>query len=218
MRVSNIALRFQPPSELIDSSKLKQYTIGRMSIGTASTSDSIVQNLQTSGVKQSNGNLKTASINGGDREWFHAVRDSIQKAHGGEMSREEVLAEMQRVFAKMEKPAIKKTHPLAVYKRTTSTFGITQTFPEYEKSTYEPDHQSGFGRVWIQSSSGKLQPVYVRTGLTDGKYTEIRSQKLKIGDQIVLSVTSTQDDNNQQTRSPLTMSQRGMRMGGGGPR
>jgi multidrug efflux pump subunit AcrA (membrane-fusion protein) len=160
------------------------------------------------------------SFSDGDREKFRALRDSIQKAHGGEMSREEIRAEMQKIFAKetAQQLKTKKIPPLAVHKRTTSTFGITQTFPEYEKSTYQPDHQSGSGKVWIQNSSGKLEPVYVRTGLSDGKYTEISSQTLKVGDQIVLSAT-TQDDNTQQTRSPLTGSQQGIRTGsGGGPR
>jgi len=159
------------------------------------------------------------SFSEGDREKFRAIRDSIQKAHGGEMSRDEIRAEMQKIFAKMtiRQSKTKKTPPLAVHKRTTSTFGITQTFPEYEKSTYQPDHQSGSSKVWIQNASGKLEPIYIRTGLSDGKYTEISSQTLKAGDQIVLSAT-TQDDNTQQARSPLTGSQQpqGMRTGGGG--
>ena len=164
-----------------------------------------------------NGGVRMASFSEGDRERFHAIRDSIQKVHGGEMTREEIRAEMQKMFAKtaIQQSKTKKTPPLVVHKRTTTTFGITQTFPEYEKSTYQADHQSGYGKVWIQNSSGKLEPVYVRTGLSDGKYTEISTQNLKAGDQIVLSANAP-DDNVQQTRSPLTGTQQGTRSGGGG--
>jgi HlyD family secretion protein len=214
LRVSNIALRFQPPPELIDSTKVQRRTgsgLGKMVGNIEQTPD------QSSQVQKENGGGMMQSFSEGDREKVRAIRDSIQKAHSGEMSREDLRAEMQKVFAKMtiQRSKIKKTPPLAVHKRTTSTFGITQTFPEYEKSTYQPDHQSGAGKVWIQNISGKLEPVYIHTGLSDGKYTEISSQTLKVGDQIVLSATA-QDDNIQQTRSPLTGSQQGMRTGGGG--
>jgi HlyD family secretion protein len=217
LRVSNVALRFQPPTEMIDSTKVQHRTgsgYGKMTANIEQTSD------QSSQAQIGNSGGMMQSFSDGDREKFRALRDSIQKAHGGEMSREEIRAEMQKIFAKetAQQLKTKKIPPLAVHKRTTSTFGITQTFPEYEKSTYQPDHQSGSGKVWIQNSSGKLEPVYVRTGLSDGKYTEISSQTLKVGDQIVLSAT-TQDDNTQQTRSPLTGSQQGIRTGsGGGPR
>ena len=220
LRVSNVALRFQPPLELVDTSKVQQYPgggIGRWSAGTERTSGQSAQSLQTSGEQQVNGGVRMASFSEGDRERFHAIRDSIQKVHGGEMTREEIRAEMQKMFAKtaIQQSKTKKTPPLVVHKRTTTTFGITQTFPEYEKSTYQADHQSGYGKVWIQNSSGKLEPVYVRTGLSDGKYTEISTQNLKVGDQIVLSANAP-DDNVQQTRSPLTGTQQGTRSGGGG--
>jgi HlyD family secretion protein len=220
LRVSNVALRFQPPTELIDTSKVQHRPgggFGRNGEGAERTSNQSAQDSQPSGEQQGNSGMKIASFSEGDRERFRAIRDSIQKAHGGEMNREDIRAEMQKVFAKMviQQSKTKKTQPLVLHKRTTTTFGITQTFPEYEKSTYEPDHQSGSGRIWIQNSSGKLEPVYIHTGLSDGKYTEISAQNLKVGDQIVLSANAP-DDNAQQVRSPLTGSQQGVRIGGGG--
>jgi HlyD family secretion protein len=193
LRVSNVALRFQPPAELIDSSKI-----------------------QPSSGRQQGGGTGMPQFGEGNRDMFRALRDSINKAHGGELSREEIQAEMQKVFAKMNKQNSKpKVQSLATRRRTTTTFGITQTFPEYEKSAYQPEHQSGFGRIWILNSSGKLEPVYVRTGLSDGKFTEISSQTLKVGDQIILMAISP-DNGTQQVRSPLTATPgQGMR---GGPR
>jgi multidrug efflux pump subunit AcrA (membrane-fusion protein) len=73
--------------------------------------------------------------------------------------------------------------------------------------------------VWILSADKKLEPVYVRTGLSDGKFTEITTDKLKPGDQIVIAVTSGGDDAAaQQMRSPLSGQQQGpggRGMGGG---
>ena len=80
----------------------------------------------------------------------------------------------------------------------------------YEKSAYVPSQQSGRGRVWILKSNGKLEPVFVRTGLNDGRYTEISTPKLKPGDEVVLGATSNSDSGQEQARSPFS----GGRMGG----
>ncbi len=146
-----------------------------------------------------------------DRTLFRAVRDSIKKVHS-DISREDLMAEIQKYFAKRGQHGRTpvKGQPIATRVRTTTTFGITQTFPEYEKSPYIADHQSGFGRVWILNADKKLEPVYVRTGLSDGKFTEITTDKLKPGDQIVLGISSGEDDAaNQQMRSPLSGQQQG---------
>jgi len=91
-------------------------------------------------------------------------------------------------------------------------FGITNSYPEYQKSAYVPSHESGRARVWILNSKGKLEPVFVRTGISDGRFTEITTDELKPGDQIVMGVSSNSDAGTEQARSPLTGSQ--PRMGG----
>jgi len=58
--------------------------------------------------------------------------------------------------------------------------------------------------VWILKTNGLLESVFVRTGLNDGRYTEINSMRLKQGDQIVLGATSNNDASSQQVQSPLT--------------
>jgi HlyD family secretion protein len=98
-----------------------------------------------------------------------------------------------------------------------SRFGITQVFPEYQKSAYVVSHQSGRARVWIMNAQGKLDPVFVRTGVTDGRFTEVTSQTLKAGDQLVLGATSN-DTGADQARSPLTGQGQGQRGGPGGMR
>ena len=202
-RVMNLALRLQPPAELIDSTKVRRRTGVEMSPQGQTDMD------KTAAEGSSGGSM--FPLSDADRTLFRAVRDSIKKVHG-DMSREDLIAEVQKYFAKKGQHGRTpvKGHPIATRVRTTTTFGITQTFPEYEKSPYLAEHQSGFGRVWILNADKKLEPVYVRTGLSDGKYTEITTDKLKPGDQIVLGISSGEDDAaNQQLRSPLSGQQQG---------
>jgi hypothetical protein len=98
--------------------------------------------------------------------------------------------------------------------KTVAQYGIVSDFPEYQKGTYDPSLDSGRGRIWIQKSNGLLQAVFVRTGLNDGRFTEITSLKLHPGDQIVLGATSNGDSNGQATSNPLAGGQQ--RPGGGG--
>ncbi|HVN48574.1 MAG TPA: efflux RND transporter periplasmic adaptor subunit [Bacteroidota bacterium] len=212
LRVSNVALRFQPPAELIDSTKLMHRSgNGSFAQNQNGTGSPAVATDPVQG-RQMNGSF--ASVSEADRARFHTVRDSILKAHGGTLSQEDMHAEMQKYFAKQARKS-KTQQPIATTKRTSTTFGITQTFPEYEKSPYVVDHQSGFGRVWIMNADKKLEPVYIRTGLSDGKFTEITTTKLQVGDQILLGASSSTDDaSNQQLRSPLQSQQQGPGRGG----
>ena len=146
LRISNMALRFQPPADLIDTSKA------------TSRRDLL------------------ATRNAGDGVAAPALRPP--KANGS------------------------------------NAFGITLRFPEYEKSAYVPQHQAGRARVWVVNAKGKVEPVFVLTGTTDGKYTEITSPDLKPGEQVVLGVASN-GDAAEAARSPLTGGNQ-QRTGGGG--
>jgi multidrug efflux pump subunit AcrA (membrane-fusion protein) len=134
------------------------------------------------------------------------------------MSQEEMRAEMSKMFGtfrkapdrQMTQPAAKT--PAAVAGGETK-FGITQRFDQYQKSAYVPLHQSGRARIWVLNAQKKLEPVFVRTGVTDGRFTEITSPDFKPGDQIVLGVTSNADAAEQAT-NPFA----GQRGRGGGLR
>jgi len=71
----------------------------------------------------------------------------------------------------------------------------------------------GFGRVWVMNSNKKLEPIMVRTGLTDGTYTEIVRGKLDEGQEIVIG-TLTPRTAQVQTTSPFNQ----QRNPGGMPR
>jgi multidrug efflux pump subunit AcrA (membrane-fusion protein) len=154
---------------------------------------------------------------------FQAIRDSIQAAHGGKLSQEELRTEMRKLFAdrmpQRNDAQAQTPAPIVKPKQDASSdaakFGIVSNFPEYQKSVYNPSHQSGRGRVWILKANGLLEQVSVRTGLNDGRYTEITSMRLNPGDQVVLGASSG-DTNVDQARSPLTGQGQQRPMGGGG--
>jgi HlyD family secretion protein len=217
LKISNMALRFQPPADIVDTAKTNAMR-GTMG-GRGGEGDN-----QHGGAFAANGSDSThASGDGGPatdarRDRFRALRDSIQAAHGGNLSDEDMRTEMRKVLGDLfrsgrpqepQKPAAVTVKPIH------TQFGIDLRFPEYQKSAYVPTHQTGRGRVWILNASGKLEPVFVKTGITDGKTTEIMSPTLKAGDQLVLGATNNGDTQADQARSPFTP-QGGQRPGGGG--
>jgi HlyD family secretion protein len=197
LRIPNMALRFQPPVELQDTAKvnsMKESFGGRGRGGEG-------------GMTASGGQDNPGGGQDGGQHRFRALRDSITAARGGTISQEDLRTEMQKVMAlrkgegrETSKPALPQRKPLP----KTAKFGIDLKFPEYEKSPYIASHQSGRGRVWVLNASGKLEPVMVRTGVTDGKFTEITSQSLKPGDQIVMGASA---DGEGATASPFTTGQ-----------
>ena len=233
LKVSNMALRFQPSADIIDTTGVGSVRNGFMGRGENITDSSKSGRPSLAKDNKSSDNQKSFGQNGQnegagqyenfqpsatDMARFRVIRDSIQSAHGGKLSSEDFRAEMQKMFARR---ASQKNVPATLNKIKpkmsggAENFGIVSNYPEYQKGAYIPSHQSGRGRVWILKSNGLLESVFVRTGLNDGRYTEINSSRLKLGDQIVLGVTSDNNTTSQQGQSPLT-SQSQRPPGGGG--
>ena len=221
LRVPNMALRFQPPADVIDSTKIKAQR--EALFASAAMDDDADPSAKIaaaeSGARNSEGDARSANQGTeGSRKRFEMVRDSIQAAHGGSLSQEQMKDELAKAFRGRRRG---ESQPAAEPKLQTvqpprgTRFGITQSFPEYQKSAYVPLHESGRGRLWILNAQGKLEPVFVRTGVTDGRFTEITSKDLKPGDQVVMGVSSISESEGGQATSPLTGSggqrMRGMR-------
>jgi HlyD family secretion protein len=264
LRVPNMALRFQPPTDIIDTVAMNAVRGGfggRGDMGGDSTRPGrnvagspdtaarggVAQNPQggvaenrqgRSGEGRPGGSSENRQGGfGGNRQGggqgqdgggfqprgdmmgrFQAIRDSIQAAHKGKLSQEEMRAEMQKLFASRMSPRNQVTPPTASRQAASSDaakFGIVSKFPEYQKSAYVPSHQSGRGRIWILKANGLLEPISVRTGLNDGRFTEISTIRLNPGDQVVLGASSG-DVAADQARSPLTGQGQQRQMGGGG--
>jgi HlyD family secretion protein len=221
MRVSNMALRFQPPADIIDTTGLGPMRGGFMARGggggdSATMGRSSFAGRQGEGVDQgSSGQYATSGQGmqggagqrpGGMGQRFQAIRDSILKAHGGKLSDDELRAEMRKMFANrmtQTKPPVQTPRPQPAASKEAGKFGIVSKYPVYEKSAYVAADQSGRGRIWILKSNGLLEPIFVRTGLNDGRYTEIFSPKIKPGDQVVLGATSN-GSGQEQARSPFS--------------
>ena len=233
LKVSNLALRFQPPPDLIDSTSMKAMRDAFMGRGSGaddkasagSSSAPMGDSASRRGPAMGGpGGVAASGENAGKGGLRNVgqIRDSILAVHGGQMSPEDLRAEMGKVFEKMHagKQPVRQTvsqPPPAKHLSPASgggtKFGITQLYAQYQKSPFVPNHQSGRARIWILNAQKKLEPVFVRTGVTDGRFTEITTDNLKPGDQIVLGATSTSEVAN---ASPLSGGGQQQRPGGPG--
>ena len=50
--------------------------------------------------------------------------------------------------------------------------------------------------VYLMDADGKLKPVEIRTGITDGHYTQVVSGDLKPGDMIVVGLATSKVESN----------------------
>jgi len=211
LKVSNLALRFQPPADLIDSTAVKAMRDQFMNRtpgadenagGSASNAGgpaAIPPGGDTSG--RGSGMARGGGQGHGGLKNIGQIRDSILAANGGQMSPEDLRAEMGKVFERMRpaKEPVKKASQPTIVKHLSrpsgggTTFGITQLYAQYQKSPFIANHLAGRARIWILNAQNKLTPVFVKTGVTDGRFTEITTDSLKPGDQIVLGATSTSE-------------------------
>lgn len=214
LKVSSLALRFQPPGDLVDSAKLQAQREGFLARG-GSGEDSLLAGRSATDSAGRGPGARGAEGHGS----FGAIRDSIQAAHGGKLNQQELRAEMGKVFAKnrVSQPAVRPAPSNKDVTRSSSgavKYGIANLYPQFQKSPYVAQHQSGRARVWILNAQRKLEAVFVRTGVTDGRFTEITTSNLKPGDQIVLGATSNSEV--AQASSPLTGGGQQRPPGGGG--
>jgi len=193
MRVPNMALRFQPPGDLIDSTKIKAERLDRANSGRRSPADSAA---------------KPDSLKAEDRP----PRERHSRGDDSSPAKREYP---ERFGTRLDSVPAALSSSQMPHPRESEKYGVTQTFPEYQKSAYVPARESGMGKVWILNSKGKLEPVYLKTGLSDGKYTEIFSPTLKTGDKIVVGASSNGEAGADQARSPFTGQSSGQRPMGG---
>jgi len=181
-----------------------------------------------------------AQAMGGNMDFakIQAFRDSLQKAKGGNVSREEIFAAMQKRFGtqfgggfggrrdqnqaqgqnnnRMANNQKVQTLPGQARRvqGDAANFGIDQKFEFYRKSSYSPADQFGMGRIWVKNANGLLEPVFVRTGITDGRYTEIYTDKLQEGQEIIVSATSNLSTTTPSAQSASPFNQQQNRQGG----
>lgn len=204
MRVSNLALRFQPPADIVDSAKVKELMpAGGMRGGRGQMGEGWRREWQN----------RESGAPGSDHQQMR--RDSSRSRSSRRMAQSGEDGEMPRRTGKKPEGGVRSPEQeMTVVRPAEKTrFGIQNNFPEYEKSAYVPPHQITRGRIWVLDNSGKLQPVLVTTGLSDGRFTEITTDALKPGDRIVLGASTNSDDAASSANNPFT--QRGPQQMGG---
>jgi HlyD family secretion protein len=195
LRVPNMAIRFQPPADAIDSNRVRELKESFAKNG-VSGGDPARRGAPAAGLRDTTGGgsgTQGANDLQKGRQRFQALRDSITAAHGGNISQDDLRGEMRKVMSGNRSTGTLPSAPVAQQPRQPkigTQFGITRTFPEYEKAAFIPNHQAGRARLWLVNAKGMLEPVFVLTGVTDGKYTEVTAPDLKQGDEIVLGITS----------------------------
>jgi hypothetical protein len=139
------------------------------------------------------------------------MRDSILKVHGGKMNKDQMAAEFNKAYNKIKKlPELKK--PLNIQPQGTKAankFTIVSRYPQYQKRSDDITDKIIAGRVWILNKSGKLEPVFVKIGLSDGKASEVISNNIKDGEQIVISADSNSGQSSTKQKNPLAGQQQG---------
>ena len=59
------------------------------------------------------------------------------------------------------------------------------------------------GMLWFTDANGKLDVMFVRTGITDGTNTEIRGREVAAGQKVIAGVTSGAATTTTATTSPF---------------
>ena len=147
LKVPNLALRFQPLPELIDSSKIPRPTQGQP---------------------------------GQKGAWADRFASGSVNSDGSGPSQGDSSATMG-VSAKPQFVHVNS------YSMRDTAYGLKNLYPLFDRPSYEVKHQGGRGRIWVLNAQNKLEPVFVRTGVTDGRFTEVTGEGLNAGEQVVLS-------------------------------
>jgi len=171
MKVPNIALRLQPDPSLVDTVKLREMReASTRQQGQSGNREPISQQQQSQATQQ-------VAQQGSDRQ--QGQQATQPQGQGGNQ-------QFRTGGTQQAKP-----EPIPPpSNRDNSKFGITQIYPQYQKSSVLPTEEFNRGRIWIKNSTGKLEPVFVRTGLNDGQFTEIITDAIKTGDEIIVGVIS----------------------------
>jgi len=172
MKVPNIALRLQPDQSLIDTVKLRETREALTKQQGQSGSREPIAQQQSQATQQ-------VAQQGSDRQQATQQQGDRQQGQGGNQQ--------------FRTSGTQQTKPEPIpppSNRDNNKFGITQIYPQYQKSSVLPTEEFNRGRIWIKNSTGKLEPVFVRTGLNDGQFTEIITDAIKTGDEIIVGVIS----------------------------
>ncbi|HUI10525.1 MAG TPA: efflux RND transporter periplasmic adaptor subunit [Bacteroidota bacterium] len=169
LRVPNLALRFRPPPEIVDSAALR---LAQARLAGTGNADGVAT--------ESPGSAGT--VNPGGAGLATATPDSSRLPAGAASRRRG--SPLSPLFGHVVRLPVEEAE-----------YGITNLYPVFIRPAYRARHHAGRGRVWILDARNELTPVYVSTGVSDGRLTEVTSDSLKPGERLVLGAWSKSEDN-----------------------
>ncbi len=215
MKVSNMALRFEPPADIVDTTGIgllkNQRTHKGVDTGFAdarvANTDSVPGNTASSSQfthRDAGNRLGARSSVQASAGQGRTRSDSMETVLDGRMigrKSESDVSKLPPYVVLPDKPAYRITSSPGPSRATTQN-SSSASLREYQKSMYNPSTDFGTGRVWILEPNGLLKAVFVRTGVNDGSFTAITAPQLHPGDQIVIGVSAKEESTTQPT-NPL---------------
>jgi HlyD family secretion protein len=77
--------------------------------------------------------------------------------------------------------------------------------PKVQSGTMQEEEERRPGKVWVLSQEGKPVPVSISLGISDGSFSEVASEELKEGVEIIVEATSKQKNQTPATGRPPGM-------------
>ena len=145
-----------------------------------------------------------------------SVANPEKKLLPGMTARVEFLTESAENVLKIANAALRFKPDSANTEVTKPTFTRNRT-GNGQRATGNRERSGGAGTLYIEGAEGKLTPIRVRTGITDGKVTEIRGRELKEGMKVIAGTAQSQAAAENTSSNPFqqnNLQQGGRRPGG----
>jgi HlyD family secretion protein len=78
--------------------------------------------------------------------------------------------------------------------------GFANAAAQFENALARPGAARGGQTVYLLQAEDRLKPISIRTGITDGRFTEVLDASLQPGDQVVVGQATSKVDTS--TRPP----------------
>jgi HlyD family secretion protein len=197
MKVSNLALRFQPPASLVDSTKLREMR------------DSLKSNLRVKSTTAISGQSSPDMLSVMEKNNFQTLKDSILKSYGEKLNAKQMDEELKKAYVKLKISGEQKA-PVKVYKsRPLNKISGVSRYPQFQKSPDNLTNKITLGKIWILNTKGMLVPIFVKTGLDDGIESEVISGNITAGEQLVISADTKSGQTDSGQKNPLAGQQQG---------
>ena len=170
LRVSNDAIRFKPAegSDLAKKSSMPQGGQGSAARGKSRHRPDIAELKTSLNLDDTQADLIETEI----REVFARMRTRLQPGGNGEGTGDRSAVREQMTQAVSE-----------VFKRNLTP----DQFKHYQQIRRQAA-ETRPGQIWVQSGDGEISPVAVRFGISDDRFTQVVSGKLKQGDRVITRI------------------------------